>query len=155
MIIHRVCFETIIFYSNARVTQKSFVLHPYYSYMSRFVLLFVYICIVAGDPLKEGKGWYPIYKFISISNIFATVPSNDVHCQRHMCGLIRFQWFELSLEVIVRFVDIGGIVDHHCLSILFNNYLSMYIPWQWGVNNNIIILFSNLFYILICNNIQK
>ena len=105
--------------------------------------------------LKEGKGWYPIYKFISISNIFATVPSNDVHCQRHMCGLIRFQWFELSLEVIVRFVDIGGIVDHHCLSILFNNYLSMYIPWQWGVNNNIIILFSNLFYILICNNIQK
>jgi hypothetical protein len=24
------------------------------------------------------------------------------------------------LEVIVRFVDIGGIVDHHCLSALFH-----------------------------------
>ena len=26
---------------------------------------------------------------------------------------------DLRLEVIVRFVDIGGIVDHHCLNFLF------------------------------------
>ena len=26
------------------------------------------------------------------------------------------------LEVIVRFVDIGGIADHHCLNFLFNSF---------------------------------
>jgi len=26
---------------------------------------------------------------------------------------------DLRLEVVVHFVDIGGIVDHHCLSFLF------------------------------------
>ena len=28
-------------------------------------------------------------------------------------------FYELRWEVIVRFVDIGGIVEHHCLNFLF------------------------------------
>ena len=119
-----------------------------------FYCLFIFALLLE-IQLKEGKGWYPIIKFISTSNIFATVPSNDVHCQRHMCGLIRFQWFELEFRGGCSFCWYWW----YCwpslfISIIFNNYLSMYIPWQWGVNNNIIIIFSNLFYILICN-IQK
>jgi hypothetical protein len=34
-------------------------------------------------------------------------------------GLICVQWVQLGWEVIVCFVDIGGIVDHHCLNFLF------------------------------------
>jgi len=29
-----------------------------------------------------------------------------------------FMFIELRLEVIVLFVDIGGIVDHHCLEVI-------------------------------------
>ena len=39
-------------------------------------------------------------------------------------GLLCVQWLEGGTrEVIVRFVDIGRIVDHHCLSFLFIKYL--------------------------------
>jgi hypothetical protein len=104
--------------------------------------------------LKEGKGWYPIIKFISTSNIFATVPSNYVHCQCHMSWSISFPliwarggcsfcWYRWNCWPSL------------FISILFNNYLPMYMPWQWEVNNNIFILFSNLFYVLIWDNIQK
>jgi hypothetical protein len=40
--------------------------------------------------------------------------------QRHMSwSFIVFS--ELMGEAIVRFVDIGGIVDYHCLNFLFKN----------------------------------
>ena len=34
-------------------------------------------------------------------------------------GLFCVQWVQLRWEVIVNFVDIGGINDHHCLNFLF------------------------------------
>ena len=33
---------------------------------------------------------------------------------------------DLRREVIVRFVDIGGIVDHHCLNFVFITFLNFY-----------------------------
>jgi hypothetical protein len=36
-------------------------------------------------------------------------------------GLFCVQWLQLRWEVIVGFVDIGGIDDHHCLNFLFIN----------------------------------
>jgi hypothetical protein len=43
------------------------------------------------------------------------VPSQDLDFQGQICGLFVFS----GLEVIVRFVDIGGLVYYHCLNILF------------------------------------
>jgi hypothetical protein len=41
-----------------------------------------------------------------------------------MAYVMVFSMFnELRQELIVHFVDIGGIVDHHCLSFLFICYL--------------------------------
>ena len=39
-----------------------------------------------------------------------------MHFQRHMLWSFCVQWVQLRREVIVRFVDIGGIVDHHRLT---------------------------------------
>ena len=36
------------------------------------------------------------------------------------------QWVQLRWEVIVHFVDIGGIDDHHCLNFLFLTYFFSY-----------------------------
>ena len=33
-------------------------------------------------------------------------------------GIVAHHCSKLFLDVIVRFVDIGGIVDHHCLNFL-------------------------------------
>ena len=52
--------------------------------------------------------------------IFAPVKNKDMDFQRHMSwSFIVFS--ELMGEAIVRFVDIGGIVDYHCLNFLFKN----------------------------------
>ena len=40
-----------------------------------------------------------------------------------MVFFLRFS--ELGCEGIVSFVDIGGIVDHHCLDFLFINFVLM------------------------------
>jgi len=51
------------------------------------------------------------------------VPSHELDFQRHMSWsvLCSVRW-----EVIVHFVDIGGIVDHHCLNLLFINYYNLH-----------------------------
>jgi hypothetical protein len=75
----------------------------------------VFICIAAEDPvMKRGilillTGLFPFHS--------VPVPSQDLDFQGQICGLFVFSG--LKLEVIVRFVDIGGIVYHHCLHILF------------------------------------
>ena len=79
------------------------------------------------------------------SNMFVPVPSQDLDFQRHMSWSSCVQLVQLRSEVrfvdiggiddhhcwevIVRFVDIGGIDDHHCLSFLFiiNNRCSIYL----------------------------
>ena len=52
------------------------------------------------------------------------VPSQDLDFQCHMSWFFFcVQWW----EVVVLFVDIGGIVDHHCLSFLFIITINTYI----------------------------
>ena len=48
------------------------------------------------------------------------VQSLHLDCQRHLFhGLFVFN--DLRSDVVVCFVDIGGIVDHHCITFLFND----------------------------------
>ena len=52
-------------------------------------------------------------------HIFVPDPSQDQDVQRRMSWFFCVQWVQLRWEVIVRFVDIGGFYNHHCLNILF------------------------------------
>jgi hypothetical protein len=70
----------------------------------------VFICIAAEDPVTN-----PINRVIPLSQCACSKPG--LRFQGQICGLFVFSG--LKLEVIVRFVDIGGIVYHHCLHILF------------------------------------
>jgi hypothetical protein len=45
---------------------------------------------------------------------------------------------ELMGEAIVRFVDIGGIVDYHCLNFLFKNMITIKISLNLYSNYNIV-----------------
>jgi hypothetical protein len=50
-------------------------------------------------------------------HIFVSVPSQDMDFQRHMVWHF-FAFNDLRWKIIVRFVDIGGIVDHHYSNII-------------------------------------
>ena len=68
--------------------------------------------------LSRGERWDPINWF-NRATLFVPVPSQDLNFQRHFVVYFFFMFNELKWEVIVRFVDIGGNVDHHCLNFLF------------------------------------
>ena len=51
-------------------------------------------------------------------NQFNSAKSQDLDYQRHMQWAAIFVAFsQLRSAAIVRFVDVGGIVDHHCLNL--------------------------------------
>ena len=75
------------------------------------VLSFVYICIAVGDPvIKKGELTLTGLTLLHV----CACPSQNQDFQRHMSWSFFFCVFnELMWEVIVRFVDVSGIVDHH------------------------------------------
>jgi hypothetical protein len=78
--------------------------------------LIVYICIDVPDPIR-GEGWNPINgltspHFCACSKPGPGFPTSDV--VGFFC-----MFNDLRREVIVRFGDVIGIVDQHCLSFLF------------------------------------
>jgi len=78
--------------------------------------LFVYIHVLRLEiQLSRGEGWDPINWF-NATTVFVPVSSQDMAFQPHMSWSVCVQW-----EVIVYFVDIDGIVDHHRLKILYIN----------------------------------
>ena len=64
-------------------------------------------------------GWDPIKRFNTVTFMclsqVMTCISNTI-CRGHF-----FLFSDLRSEVVVRFVDIDGIVDHHCLNVLSSN----------------------------------
>jgi hypothetical protein len=52
----------------------------------------------------------------NITHIFVPIQWQNLDFQRHMSWSFCVQWVQLRWETIVRFVDIGGIDDHHCLN---------------------------------------
>ena len=50
--------------------------------------------------------------------ICVSVPMMELDFQRHMLSVC-VQWVQLRWEVIVRFVDIGGIDEHDCWNFPF------------------------------------
>ena len=83
---------------------------------------FHYIWMAIGDPIN--KRWWvgiPLSSlfqphFCACSKTGPVFPNAISHCL--------FMFNEISWEVIVCFVDIGGIVDHHCLYFLL-------FCWYW------------------------
>ena len=67
-----------------------------------------------------------IFDYFSVlhPNIIVHVPSQDLDFQHHMlwsflCSIFKMKHFFLD------FVDIGGILDHHCLHFLFSMFFSV------------------------------
>jgi hypothetical protein len=72
--------------------------------MCKFFLSFVYICIGVADPLT---GLTPPY-------VCACPKPGPGFPTSYVVVFWGVQWVQLRWEVIVRFIDIGGIDDHHC-----------------------------------------
>ena len=60
--------------------------------------------------------------------------------QRHIMVFFMLKWFQLGWAVIVSFVDIGGMDDHHSLNLLF------IITYQWSIVCEILV--TNIGYVL-------
>ena len=74
------------------------------------------------------KGWDPMNRFdpatfLCLSYAVPTWISNVMYR-----NLFLKMFSDLRLEVIVRFVVIGRIVDHHCLNFSYHNHMEKNIP---------------------------
>jgi hypothetical protein len=76
--------------------------------------VFVYYVLLLEIQLSRRNGWDLINWFNSV--MFVPSPSQDLDFRRHMS----WSFFFVFREVIVRFVDIDGIVDHHSLLTFFS-----------------------------------
>jgi hypothetical protein len=74
--------------------------------------------------------WKGVLEHISIANT-----------KREGWGCV--QWIQLRWEVIVRFVDIGEIDNHHCLNFLFIGNIIRSLLFSWFTDANIIDLFES------------
>ena len=97
--------------------------------------LFVYICIAVWDPVIKRGGLRSSYQEgrieIQLSRGEDWDPSNLFNPNTLLCLFQSTTWIsniichglfvfsELRWEAHVRFVDIGGIIDHHLLNFLF------------------------------------
>ena len=78
----------------------------------------VYICVAFGDPniIEESN---------NVSNQLKKIPPHFCACSKPWPGFpkpyveVFFVFNGLRLEVVVRFVDIGGIINHSCLIFIF------------------------------------
>ena len=74
-----------------------------------------------------------------------TVLSQDLDSNVIWRGMIYVQWVQLKWEVIVRFVDIDGIDDHHCLNFLFIIEICWSIINLWTWKTYLALSIFNLF----------
>jgi hypothetical protein len=91
----------------------------------------VYVVIYMCDSMwsfrveenQEGNVRIPLTNLTPIwpRNIVVPVPNQDMEFNITCQGLYCIQWVQLRSEVVVRFVHIGGIDDHHCLNCLFGH----------------------------------
>ena len=76
--------------------------------------LFVYICNAIRDPIiKKGQCGDATNRFNPVT-FFVHAQSQD-----SLYIVFFFAFIDLSLDEVVRFVDIGEIVDYHCFKLSF------------------------------------
>ena len=79
--------------------------------------LFIYV-LPLEIQLSRGKSWDSIKQFNSAT--FLCLSQDRIWISNVICLIFVFN--ELKLEAIVRFIDIGGTVDHHSSKFLFIKY---------------------------------
>ena len=91
-----------------------------------FFYNFYYICIAVVDPvIKKGGFRIPL-----------TGLTPPQFCLSHV--RICNQWVQFRCEVIVRFVDINGIDDYHCLKLSFHNSNTTDLRRVWRYQREVI-----------------
>jgi hypothetical protein len=124
-------------------TQGSF----YYGLMHRVLISFVFLHVTLEwvflfSLFKNIKSLQNLWFTCSLSFILLTQKTHSWRLLVTLClsqtrtwisnviclGLFTFN--ELSWGMIVRFVDIGGIVDRHCLNFLYEIYFIIVTGWR-------------------------
>jgi hypothetical protein len=67
--------------------------------------------------LSRGESWDPMNQFNPTTLLWDQIQNLDF--QHHMSPPLLLVFSELKWKVIAGFVDIGGIIDHHCFNFLF------------------------------------
>ena len=123
---------SIFFFNTGKIINN-----PVCSIVYTFVhFVYIHICIAVLSNYQEGESWYPIDQFnpATFLCLFQTRYLNFQHMSWS------FLWSNFSRwEVIVWFVDIGGIAGHHCLNLLF----FLVVLALTSISLEIAILFSN------------
>ena len=75
----------------------------------------MYISVLSLEiQLSEEAVWVSIDRFIPVTFLFPSQPEHGLPSS----DVVLFMFNGLVWEVVVCFVDIDGIVDHHCLNFL-------------------------------------
>jgi hypothetical protein len=76
--------------------------------------------------------------YIEANHITGLTPTHFCEClkqgPRFPTFVIFFMFNEMKWEVVGRFVDIGRIVDHHCLNFLYNIIIPLLLQQIWSQN---------------------
>ena len=116
------------------------VIIPIYCFTKVNLLMFFVVCFDMNchwrSSYQEG-GWYPMNWFIPA--ILLCLSQAMTWISKGIClGVFCVQWVQLRWDVIIRFVDIDGIVNHYCLYFLFIEHV-----WKYeSLLINSMILFS-------------
>ena len=111
--------------------------------------LFISVFPVEDQIIKRG-GYGPVNRF-NPTTCCVPVSSQDMYFQHRMkCCL--FMFIGVRSEVIIPFVDFGGIVDHHCLYFLFKIDRMITLPWllscalfPWPNKNRLLDVYTYLY----------
>ena len=106
------CSQSILSKINFKSSNHLIYFYEVFVYIFRYKIYEKYLCLFWNETLKE----CPINQFNQTTPHFLPVPRQDLSTSY---AVVFFMFSVLRSEVIVRFVDIGGIVDHHYLSFLF------------------------------------
>jgi len=81
-------------------------------YLQTLLIVWLYMDCRCRSSYQEGVGVL----------ITVLTPPHSCACPKQgpcFPNITCFQWIQLRWEMIIRFADIGGIDDHHCLNFLF------------------------------------
>jgi hypothetical protein len=116
---YRKCFINVIlvFTTMIMFCQEIYI---YTCIHCRFFIVCLYMFCYWRSSYQEGREAIPLIGLIQV-HICACLKPGPGFLTSYV--MVCFVFSELRWEVIVRYVAIGGIVDHHCLIFLFIIYL--------------------------------
>ena len=109
--------STVILNNSTNVNKPTTTYHLR-SIKKRRIIYIMHMYCRWRSSYQEGSGWDPNSRF-NPATFLCMSPGQHIDFQV-ICRVTLFVFSELRWEEIVRFIDIGGIVNHHYLTFLFS-----------------------------------